>query len=295
MADPSGEAEATNEAPPAEPEATAAEAESPQSPELLRARLAVLEEENRQLREEYASARRSQYRTTALGLAALGLVAVAGTVITPGERTVLFALAGTGFFGALLTWTLTPEEFVAASIGEQITASYAADRDALSAELGLQDDHIYVPTDDTTATLFVPQRPNYELPDAFDGLLIVPENASARGVAFTPTGAPLYQTFRDALAGEPADDPGSIAAQLADSVVEQFELARSATVAPDRTGSGVAVRVERPTFGTLETTDHPVISTIATGLAVELDRPVDARVADTDGETTVLEFTFADR
>jgi len=264
-------------------------------PDHLRARLAVLEAENDRLREEYARARRSQYRRTAIGLGLLGVLALAGTVLAPEQRTVLFALAGTGLFAAVLTWTLTPEEFVAASVGEQVTAAHAADRDALRAELGLQNDRIYVPDGDGGAKLFLPQHPEYELPEQFDRLLLVPDEPTQRGVALTPTGAPLHASVRESMTGVFAEEPGALAGQLADAVVESLELARSATVAPDRDGDGVAVRIERPTFGDLDATDHPVVSTIATGLAVELDRPVAARLVDDDRDGTLVAFEFEAR
>lgn len=278
--------------------ATASTGERPTAeadPELLRARLAVREEENRRLREEYARARQSQYRTTAAGLAVLGLLALVGAVIAPAERTVLVALGGVGLFGAVLTWTLTPETFVAASVGEGISAAHAADRNALRAELGLQDERVYVPAESAPAKCFVPQRSAYELPADLEELLLVPENEAARGVAFTPTGVQLYRSFRETIAGDPADEPAALATQLADAVVEEFELARSASVASDRDGDGVVVRVKRPTFGDLDATDHPIPSTIATGLAVELDRPVEARVADDGADGTVLEFRLVEQ
>lgn len=277
-----------------EADASTADDSDADDPEALRARLAALEEENQRLQEEYARARQQQYRRTAIGLALLGLFALAGTVVAPGERTVLLALAGTGLFAAVLTWTLTPEEFVAVDVGEGIAAAQATDREALCAELGLQDDRVYVPTGENAAKLFVPQRADYRIPADLEGLLLVPEEPAERGVAFTPTGAPLYRNAREHFAGEPAPQPDALAAQLADAVVEDLELARSATVAPDRSGDAVAVRVDRPAFGDLETIDHPIPSTIATGLATALDRPVAVRIVADDRADALLEFRLQD-
>src|SRR5699024_5189946 len=109
----------------------------------LAAQIDVLREENQRLREEYARARRTQYRRTALALAAVGLLATLGGVALPDSRTVLFALGGTGLFAAALTRYLTPEQFISASVGEGIYGSLAATEAALVAELGLQDERLY--------------------------------------------------------------------------------------------------------------------------------------------------------
>lgn len=261
-------------------------------PDLLAARLDVLAEENRRLRAEYARARTARYRRTAIGFAVVGLLALAGAAVVPDQRTVLVALGGTGAFAAVLTWTLTPERFVAASVGEHVHRAHAANQAALCAELGLQDDRIYVPAEAEPAKLFVPQRPAFSIPEATDRLLLVPEDPDARGVAFVPTGAALYDDFRRSLAGEPADDPGGLATQLADAAVETFELADAASVAPDREGAAVAVRVDAPVFGDLDDRDHPVVSLLATGLAAGLDRPVAARVVDADRADAVVALEF---
>lgn len=261
-------------------------------PATLAARLDALAGENRRLRREYARARRQQYRRTAAGLALVGLLAVAAAVLVPTQRTVLLALGGTGAFGAVLTWTLTPERFVAAAVGERIHRAHASNQAALRTELGLQDDRIYVPADAEPARLFVPQQDSFEVPAALDTLLVVPEDPDGRGIALAPTGGPLYEWFAASIAGEPATDPADLAAQLADAAVEDLELAAAASVAVDREGDGVAVRVEDPVFGDLDATDHPVPSFLATGLAATVDRPVSVTVARTDDADAVLEFRF---
>lgn len=268
--------------------------DAPSGPEDLRARLAVRTAENRRLHRALARADRSRYRRTAAGMALLGILALAGAAVLPAERSVLLALAGTGLFAAVLTWTLTPERFLPASVGERVHAAHAANQDALCAELGLQDERVYVPTSSAPATLFVPQCPDFELPDDLDHLLVVTEEPTARGIALETTGSRLYEAFRRSLAGDPATDAGPLAAQLADAVVETFELADGASVARDREGAAVAVRVEEPAFGDLDAVDHPIVSVVATGLAAELDRPVTASVAAGESTDAVLEFRLLD-
>lgn len=249
-----------------------------------RARIEALQAENERLREEYDRARRRQYRSAALTMAVIGALACGGAVLFPGVRTVLLALGGTGLFGATLIWFLTPERFVPERVGERIHDTHATNQAALIDELGLQDSRIYVPTpnDDPVARLFVPQHTAPELPETFDGLLVVTENEQSRGVAFEPTGAGLYEAFKRSLVGAPADNPAALAAQLADGVVETFELADGASVDTDRSGGGVAVAVDEPVYGDLDRPDHPIVSLLATGLAIELDEPVRATVEQTE-------------
>jgi len=186
------------------------------------AQIEVLQEENQRLREEYARARRTQYHRTALALAVVGVVAALGGVFFPTARTVLFALGGTGLFAAALTRYLTPEQFISASVGEAIYGSLAETEADLVAELGLQDDRLYLPGPDTASgssiRLFVPQRTDYELPQpsALDSVFVLTDDEAERGVALHPSGGPLFEEFRRTISGELADDVGTLATQLGD-------------------------------------------------------------------------------
>lgn len=258
--------------------------------DVLRAQVDVLEEENDRLREEYVRARRSEYRRTALALAAVGLVALGGAALFPEYREVLLALAGTGLFAGTITYYLTPERFVSASVAERVHRAHVANQRALLEDLGLQDQRVYVPTPSKTepARLFVPQRRNYEAPSGPEHLLVVANEASARGVAFVPTGATLYDAFEQTATDGPADSPDRLAAQLADAVVETFELAEAAGTDADESGDRIVLTVAEPVFGSLDAPDHPVVSVVATGLAVELDEPVTASVEQTGPECRVV-------
>ncbi|MDY7081474.1 MAG: hypothetical protein SXQ77_03490, partial [Halobacteria archaeon] len=68
-----------------------------ESKELL-ARLEILRERNQRLRKELTRARRSRYRRTGLLLALVGVASLAGGVVLPDTRQVLFILGGTGIF-----------------------------------------------------------------------------------------------------------------------------------------------------------------------------------------------------
>ncbi|WP_290819284.1 hypothetical protein [Halovivax sp.] len=254
-------------------EATARDDEDAVDRADLVARAELLAEENRRLRGEYARARRTRYRRTALGLVAVGVVAIAGALVFPDARTVLFALGATGLFGGVLTYYLTPERFVAAAVGERVYDAGASNLAAVADELGLQDQRIYLPADATgSPRLFVPQRPGARLPDDRDGPIVTDEDA--RGLLLEPTGAPLFAEFERAVTGDPASTPAPLAGQLADALVEQFELVRGADPDIDPDGGRATVAITDSAYGPLDRFDHPIPSVLAVGFAVGLDRPV---------------------
>ncbi|WP_321112670.1 hypothetical protein [Halorussus salinisoli] len=259
--------------------------------EELRAQVAVLEEENDRLRREYARSKRARHRQTALGLFAVGLVAVVGGLALPASRDVLFALGGTGLFAGVLTYYLTPEQFLPASVGESVYSSLAETGASIRAELGLADATVYVPQSERTTRderVFVPQRDDYELPDD-DALArtFVTAEGRRRGVAFEPVGESLVSEFEHALSGSLAGDPETLADQLADGVVQQFELARGLDSDVDPGERRVTVGVAGSAFGRVDRFDHPIQSFLAVGLARGLGRPVEVetvRASDGDGD-----------
>ncbi|WP_049902588.1 hypothetical protein [Halococcus agarilyticus] len=259
-------------------------------PSELTARIEVLREENQRLREEYARARRTQYRRTALALAVVGAIAALGGVFFPDARTVLFALGGTGLFAAALTRYLTPEQFISATVGEGIYGSLARTEAALVTELGLQDDRLYLPGPDTaegtSIRLFVPQRTDYELPQpsALDSVFVLTDDEDERGVAFHPSGGPLFEEFQRTLSGELSDEPETLATQLGDGLVEQFELARSATPEFHGEGGRVTVAIDGSAYGAIDRIDHPVASFLGVGFAVGLERAVSVEITTADDD-----------
>ncbi len=287
-------------APREEPSAAATDAERLAD---LRARAELLAEENRRLRESYGRLRRTRHRRTALGLGALGLVALAGAALFPDVRVVLVALGATGLFGGLLTWYLTPERFVAAEVGERVYAALAGNEARIAAELGLSEARVYVPLPDDPdreAALYVPQAVETagesalatdasrvpdpaELADAF----VLPGDAGRRGLALEPTGGPLLAELRESLPGGLGDEPRALVDQLADGLHEGFELVDSAHPEVDAADRRAALAVSGSAFGAVDRFDHPVGSLFAVGLAAGLGEPVRleaARTPDGRGE-----------
>ncbi|MCU4973222.1 hypothetical protein OB955_10755 [Halobacteria archaeon AArc-m2/3/4] len=245
------------------------------------AQLELLVEENRRLRSEYAQARQTRYRRTALGLTVLGTIAIAGGILFPDGRQVLFALAGTGLFGGLLTYYLTPGQFVAAEVGERVYGAAATNEAALVSELGLREDRIYLPGNGTIpARLFVPQYLEYDYPDDLTAPIVTEGNQ--RGLVLEATGAGLFEEFERTLATDLATDPTPLSNQLTDAIVEQFELAQRATPDVDTEDGRLTVAVSGSAFGAVDRFDHPIASFLAVGLAVGLDTPVELEVARGD-------------
>lgn len=256
----------------------------------LAAELEVLREENKRLREEYVSARRSQYRKTAVALAAIGLAAVIAGAFFSNARTVLLAIGGTGVFLGVLTYYLTPERFLSASIGRGVYGALADNESALVGELGLREERVYVPFGSASGfddvRLFVPHAADYELPDenALTDVLVVTDRDRERGISFRPTGSALVDEFEQAITLKSEMYPVTLAEQLTDALVEQFELVRSATAETDADGGRITVAVTESAYGSIERFDHPVASFLAVGIAgglgVAVELSVETRVED---------------
>jgi hypothetical protein len=252
-----------------------------------------LREENRQLRDQNERFQRSSHARTSLGFAAVGLFAGAGGVLFPRSQEVLFALGGTGLFGAVLTYYLMPERFISASLSERIHLAYAAAGHGLVDDLGLQGSRIYVPVPSSTdprfanVRLFVPQHAEYELPepDAINSTLVVTEGEQRRGLALAPTGAALYAEF-ETTTREPPSDTGERVDQLLEMLVDGFELVDSATRDLDTERGRLTVGVVGSAYGPVTRFDHPVGSFVATVLARYLDVPVRAETTESDHDRT---------
>lgn len=240
----------------------------------LRTRLAVLEAENRQLRDEYARARQATYRRTALGLFVVGAVGVLGGLIFADARTVLFALGGTGVFAGVLTYVLTPERFVSARIGARVVQALRADRDAIISELGLAGEPVYVPADDVR--LFVPRRASTPLPavSALTDLFVIPESPDRGGVAFHPTGEPLFEEFDASRPRSVDPTPHAVAQAVADALVELFELADGVACDVDTETNRITFEIDGADLGDPTGIDHPIPSFLSVGLARMLDASV---------------------
>jgi len=254
----------------------------------LAAQLDLLQEENRRLSREYARARQQSYRRTALGLALVGVVAAGAGVLFPGARTVLFALGATGVFGALLTYYLTPERFISVSVGEAVYGTLATNGTALRDDLGLADP-VYVPrgaSDDVR--LFASQADGDGAPEIPSGADLEPGfviTDTTRGLALVPTGDALFDEFERSLTGPLADAPSTLAEQLADGLVEQFELVDGADV--DASHERVTVGISGSAYGEVGRFDHPVASFLAAGFARGFEVPTETEVTEADGRADV--------
>lgn len=272
-------------------DAPATDADTDEAPDrdALEARIELLEAETERLRTQYAQAKRTRYRRTALGLAGLGGVALLGGLLFTAARDVLFIIAAIGLFGGLLTYYLTPERFVAADVAERVYQSLAGNEAALAADLGLSGDIAYLPTPaaEQPATLFIPQEPDAPLPEpaAMEGPLVVTD--ATQGLALDPSGAGLFTDFEATLTGGLGETPGQIARQVKDGVVEAFELAEDTELEVDGTDGRVTLACGESAYPAAF--DTPVASLLATALAVGLDTAVE--VTTRTDEATDLTVT----
>lgn len=274
---------------PLDPERGPAESGRNGDTEELLAEIELLRAENRRLRESYVQAKTTQYRRVAVGLAALGLLATVGAVVFPTARTVLLALGATGLFTAVLSAYLTPERFVAADIGAEIYRTLATNREAVVTELGLEDDHVYVPVGEThtRVKLFVPHHRSYTIPDDdyLDSVFVVTDNPDERGVAFEPTGDGLFDEFERALDGPLGSTLPELGPQLQEALVEQFEIADAVEFEVETDGDRVTVELQGDIYDDVSRFDHPARSFLAVGLARSLETPILVAQADEDAST----------
>ncbi|MFD1570486.1 hypothetical protein [Halorubrum laminariae] len=254
-------------------------------------RIAVLEAENRQLRQEYARARQTTYRRTALGLLVVGLLGLVGGVVFPDARTVLFALGGTGIFSGVLTYVITPERFIAASVGTRLFEAVRAEREALIDELGLRGEPVYVRVDDAVR-LFIPRQHDASLPAQSDltNLFVVPDASKRGGVALYPTGGPLFSEFIKTTDTTLGSEPQTVAPVVTDAVVDLFELADSGTADIDTETNRITFEFSGAGLGDPTAIDHPIASFLAVSLVTALTEPLTVEVTETAPLTVTCRY-----
>jgi hypothetical protein len=257
--------------------------------EELLARIETLEDKNERLRRELSAARQARYRRTAIGMAFLGGLAFLGAGLLPSLRDLLLALGGTGLFGALLTYYLTSERFVAASVGEAVYGTLAENLESVAGELELSETSVYVPVDgDPGVRLYLPDQPldAAGLPDPEDLRDTFVVTPGHRGLSLRPSGDSLRQEFVEATSPVPGS-PAELVAAVSEALVEQFELVDTAD--PDVEEPGRAtVRITGSAYRPVERLDHPVASLLATALADVTGEPVELEVVATgDAESLV--------
>ena len=243
-------------------------------------RIQQLEVENRRLREALADAHHQRYRQSAVAMAGLGFVALLGAVVFPNVRTVLVALGGTGFFGAVLMYLLTPERFVAAAVGQRVYGALADNVAAIADDLDLQGDPHVVPATGRAAParLFIPVDSASPVPESIDDPAPL-RVSEPKGLAVEPTGTPLYELLVHANGSPPGTSDG-IAITVADALTDQFELVDAADV--DTEPGRATLAISGSAFGAVDRFDHPVVSLFSTTLAIELERPVNIEVSEAD-------------
>lgn len=240
----------------------------------------LLREENARLRNEYARAKRAGHRRAAIGLAGVGAIAGIGGVVFPAQRDILFAIAATGFFAAVLSAYLTPERFVAASVGERVYTAMSESLRELVGTLGLTEERVYVPMG-SEVRLFIPAREAYELPEAADlgEILVVPERPAGRGISIHPTGAALLGELSELHTAASVHEQTDV---LSEALVETFELVDEVRPEVDPSGGNATFAVTGSVYGSVDRLDHPVASFLACGLAVATDQPVTLSVVPGD-------------
>jgi hypothetical protein len=256
----------------------------------LKARVRRLEAENTRLRERYANVRSTRNTRMALGLAVVGLLAGALAFLVPDVREVLFAIAATGLFAAVLTRFLDASRHVPLDVGRGIYVELAENEARLAEQLGLSGGHVYVATD-VGPRLFVPEADTYDL-DAFreaDGdPLVVGDSASRSGMSLRPSGRPLLDAIRDDPGDEFGDDLSTVVETLSESVTEVFELTERIDSDVDADDGRATFVASGVLYGDPTRFDHPLGSVLGCGLATGLETPVLVTVTEAEDDDTLV-------
>ncbi|MDS0300300.1 hypothetical protein NDI76_16255 [Halogeometricum sp. S1BR25-6] len=278
-------------------EATAS-GEDPNDGDERERRIEELRAENRRLRNDYARGKHAKNRQTALALLGIGLAGIAAGIVFSSARSVLLALGATGVFGGVLTYFLSPERVMPATVGRSAYDAVNETGTAIRDELGLANVAVYAPvefpTEETRAPvrLFVPQSPDYELPsdEALRSTFVAPDSDRRRGVALVPTAGRMVAEFERMASDELSSRPEELTAQLYDALVEQFEVVRVAEAEYDEGAQQIAVGVSGVAYQDETGFDHPVASFLGSGLAHGLDTAVTVEtesVANGDSDLVV--------
>lgn len=244
-------------------------------------RVASLVEENERLRAERADGvRDARFRRAAGVLLGLSVaLAVVGGLLS-GLRTVAVSLAGIGLFTSVLLYFTSAGRFVPLGTAERVAAPLLESREALVYEFDLVDEEVYVPTSadpPEASVLALPSGADVPPVTALEAPVIdaaAGGSPSEDGLAFRPSGGSLFVDYAPRLSVGGEERPADLAAELAEAVVEEFEIADDVEVEVEADDGIIRVDVEGVDYGLLSRFDHPVISFLGTGLAVTLRRPV---------------------
>jgi hypothetical protein len=227
----------------------------------------------------------------------VGGLSLVAALLFPALQTIFIAFGGTGVFAGIVTFYLTPERFVSASVSDTLFDTLSDVEQHLIRELELQAEAVYVPTASrpgTNARLFIPQHVEYVVPDPEQlGELFVTSAVEAeQGVSLPPTGDRLYTAFEQAASGELGDDPSAIATQLTAALSEQFEVVYETTIEISDENRSASIAFDTPAFGDIHQLDHPVVSLLAVGFATGLDRPVTVDTREDDRFSGVVTVSW---
>lgn len=248
-----------------------------------------LQEENARLRTRYAESKQASYRREAVGLASVGIISGIVGVVLPAAQQVLFSIAAIGLFAGVLTWFLTPEQFIPADVGRDVYSPLAENEDSIASQLGLSSTQVYLTTSDGPR-VFVPKRSSYELPpeDALTIPFVIGEDESTTGLSFHPSATRLLNEFEATHQGPLPTNPSELATHLVEGLTEGFELAGGVKVDVDASTGRATFEISTVQFGPISQFDHPVRSFLALGMADGLAQPVETEwVTKENGETTI--------
>lgn len=220
---------------------------------------------------------RSRHRRTAVALFGLGVLAVVITYLIRDSRsaTVLLALGGSGLFLGVIYYYQFPNQFTSASVSEAVYTAYANAGTAMS---GQRSRALFLPRrseSGPSVRLFIPKSGVDDQSDNDTLETDVLTVDGQAGVAYQPTGEELFPAFKRTLSEAPSDQPRLLAEQIADSVVNQFELAENVETTVYDDSGRVTVGLEDSHFGRVDYFDHPVPSLLAVGFVRVLDSPVE--------------------
>ncbi|MGQ5516804.1 hypothetical protein ACUJ40_11015 [Halococcus saccharolyticus] len=222
---------------------------------------------------------RRRYRFGIIVLAGLGVVMGATGIVFADARTLLFALSGTGLFGAVLLYLLVPERFVTATLARRTYAPLAEVGPLFVEAVGLPDRQVYVPTGDDEVRLVIPAGDTVSVDIDEVASVGVHADDTFEGIVLPTTGNGLLAEFRDRTDTTLATDAEELVVELLDVLVEEFELVEQASSSVSMETGQATIAVEGSCYGPPTTFDHPVTAFLAAGLAnglkteVALDPP----------------------
>jgi hypothetical protein len=141
---------------------------------------------------------------------------------------------------------------------------------------------VYVPVSDQTRG-FIPRDRDFEVPENLSH--VFPGSTSgSEGMTFTPSGQEMTREVDEIRTTQASDTTLGAVEQVADSLVEHFEVVDQITVEKSTVVREVIISVDEPAFGPLSRLDHPVVSALACAAAQTVDSPV---VVDSVEDTRV--------